>query len=451
VDARSDLYSVGVVMYEMLTSQLPFVGDTAVSIAIQHINAIPLMPRDINPEIPEGLEDITMHAMEPDMDMRYATADALLADLDEFRKNPASVFAYSASVPEPADESTKKVPAAGIAKAEASAQPPLRAPKREPRRTPKAELTRDEYRHERRRAGQTSALIGILATLVVVVLLVVFIWTFFLSDIFNPPTEEQLTIPKFVGLQISSVQKDSEYPFYYEFIVTEAYSDTVEAGEIIAQSPTAGRKMTAPASGAPVRVELTVSQGRRPPTKMPYLINTDYRDARYKLEQLELGLNIIPDPVADENVTKDYVISTVPAPDEELVRGQTVYITYSSGPEIKLVEVPDVRGLRLSAAILELESKNLAYGEPEYVDDAAEKDTVIFQTHRGEMVPEHTEIRMQVSNGPPPTPEPTATPVPTPTPAATPEPPAEPVYSSYPAEGDAQPSAAVDAWGQPVA
>ena len=95
VDARSDIYSVGVVMYEMLTSRLPFVGESAVSVAIQHISAIPLMPRELNPDVPQGLENITMHAMEPDLNMRFTTADEMLGDLEEFRKNPSITFNYT--------------------------------------------------------------------------------------------------------------------------------------------------------------------------------------------------------------------------------------------------------------------------------------------------------------------------------------------------------------------
>ena len=108
-DARSDIYSAGVVLYEMLAGRLPFEGDSAVSVAIQHLSSIPLAPREINPEIPEQLELICMKAMAPDPDRRYPSADAMIADLEAFRKNPGINLDFELSDlrPEESDEPTQ--------------------------------------------------------------------------------------------------------------------------------------------------------------------------------------------------------------------------------------------------------------------------------------------------------------------------------------------------------
>lgn len=396
VDARSDIYSVGVVMYEMLTNRLPFEGDSPVSVAIQHISSIPLSPRELNPEIPVGLEQIILHAMEPSVNHRYASADDLLQDLEEFRKNPAILFGYISAADaietDVISQSTQVLPINSVNEAAMEVKKRQQTP---PQRIKKPVKPADEYAKNRRKAGKTASLIGVFCVLAFLIFLFVFMWNYFLKDMLDP-SEERVSIPSFVGSYVDEVTTDEQYRQYFNFTVKKVTSEHDE-GYIISQDPSANRQMTIQEHG--IDVELTVSSG---PEKfyMPNLINKDYREAKIELDAYKLDLEIHIESVPDDAVTVGYVIDQLPKEGEELVEGGSVYITYSSGPEIILVEVPELVGYTASAAILRLQSKDLTY-ELNYVDDDAPKDEVIFQSYEaGEEVPIHTQVVLQVSNGP---------------------------------------------------
>ncbi|MDR3277370.1 MAG: PASTA domain-containing protein, partial [Oscillospiraceae bacterium] len=203
---------------------------------------------------------------------------------------------------------------------------------------------------------------------------------------------------------------------------SEDYSDTAETGVIIAQNPQPDREKVMPTDGGRIAVELTVSLGPRPAVKMPDLVNKDFWTAQSILEDYKLDLDVQTESVVSDEVTENYVIRTVPEAGAALVKGKTVSIFYSAGPERKTTTVPNVVGRTESAAKLMLEDRRLT-PDIKHVDDNAEEGTVFFQSEpEGKTVDEHAVITIHVSNGPPPTPTPSEEPSPSPTEEPSPEP-----------------------------
>ena len=394
VDARSDLYSTGVVMYEMLTSRLPFVGDSPVAVAIQHISAVPLMPREINPDIPLGMEEICMHAMEANLNKRYASAEEMLSDLEEFRKNPAVVFGYGAmGMVEHAEDDltddTEMIPTPLPVKKEPSA--PVKTPAHKA-----AEMTAAEYRRNRRKAGRTGVMVGVVIVLLFAVVLFLFMWRFFLKDIFNPKTET-MEIPNFVGKMYTAVQNDPEYKDLFEFNADYVNDDSVAVGQIVEQSPKAGAQHAVTESG--IRISVKVASEDDAEELMPDLTNLDYREAKNLIEKLNGLIKVDTRGEYSDTVEENLVISQFPVKNEPIYDGTSVYITYSLGPEQKMTTVPEVTGISMTSAIKRLQSKNLLY-KVTYEDSDQPVDQVLYQNYEpGEEVPEFTEITLSCSNG----------------------------------------------------
>lgn len=365
-DARSDIYSLGVMMYEMLTGGLPFTGNTLGEIAVQHMNAKPVPPHEKNPEIPLELERITLKAMNAELSERYQSANALLADLEAFIHTPVTMDENGADYENPDVK-------------------PVRS---------STELSRERYKLRRRRSGVVSFMSGTFGLLVLAVALFAFLWNFWLKDVFSPA--ERIALPNFEGSNYESIINNTELSSMYKFNVIYISDDSVEPGIVISQSPAAGRSMMVTPSG--IEVDLTVNAGVSL-TSVPDVLNTDYRDAMRNLRAA--GFNVEIENAASDSYTKDYVIATSPVAGEQLSSGSTVYITVSAGPEIQYVSMPNLVGSTEDSAISRIESSNLSYGGSERVVSDYEAGTVIDQSiSSSESVAEHTKVYLTVSSGP---------------------------------------------------
>ena len=368
IDARSDIYSAGVVLYEMLTGRLPFEGDTAVSVAIQHLSSVPLAPSEIREDVPKGLELICMKAMCADINKRYASATAMLEDLESFRKNPDIDMEY---IREELKEKENTEATRYISKKELS----------EAVRN-KKEKEKDELAAEKQEktgiAGtkdEKKRMAIIIGAFAGALLLIFLIFTLIFNGFGGGGDSSGHKVPDIRGMTVEDAEKLEGIKdiFTIEVVGTKENSKYKD-GEIISQDPSEG---TLRKNNLTIQVYVCAKVEK---SYMPTVLNMSESVAKSILNNMSLGLNIQVQDKPSDTVAKGLVVATSPAAGAEIRQGNTVIIYISSGREIKPVTVPNFVGMTEEKANLEAQKLGLVVGasSSEYSDKPA--GTVIRQS-----------------------------------------------------------------------
>lgn len=378
IDSRADLYSLGVVMYEMLTGRLPFEGETPVEVALQHIRSIPLSPSERVEGIPETLERITMKAMNPHLSRRYGSATEILADLEAFR-NDAN---FKIELPEPTplvnnEEST------------------LDATRKFTNPSQTVQELLDEKKRTEQASDDDKAVSRTLIFSIVAVLLFFIGAIYFVVSVINPfgtNETQKLLAPNLINKVYRDVLED---PLYTDFVLVEGemiYDESLPAGTIISQTPAPGRSV-----GADKKITLTISRGAKS------MVLGEY--ATWDLRQVKIVLdrNNIPYVLVEEfsdEIEKNMVIRTEPAAGTSVTAETTVTIFVSKGREPKEIAMPNLLGKTEADATAALLKVGLIVGEITPIGSTYPVGQVVFQEIPAKsMVLEGTVINLQISKG----------------------------------------------------
>ena len=390
VDERSDLYSTGVVLFELLTGRPPFKGDSAVAVAYQHGEQIPPTPSSILSDIPDSLDRVVLKALAKNRDDRYRSAAEMLSDLQRVARGmdvgapPADSWAtevlpsaglVGARAAVPAATSTVSAPAAGVSSTSTS----LPAVSSDGDAASKAAAAR-----KRRTA--------IIMTLVVIALLLIGGSVWALSR--SAATPEAVSVPNVVGLSQADAKSQIEAAgLEWELNPEKVASDTVEKDSVASTDPAGGAQAE---KGSTVRV--TISSGPDSVTLPDNLVGMSPDDARQAVEALGLKWEVNSSKVASDTVAEGKVAQTNPSPGSKVKAGQTITAYLSSGSD--QVEVPDLVGMSQDQARSALKAVGLELGNVTTVDSDKDKDRIVSQDpETGSKVKKGTTIAVSISTG----------------------------------------------------
>ena len=372
---KADIYSVGVMLYEMLTGRLPFESDNTVSVAIMQLQKDPVMPRTINPQIPVGLEQIIIKAMQKNVNDRYQSAAEMLLDLEEFRRNPSIKFDYTYANNEP----TKYIPNIGTTVT-----------------AYEVDDDNSDYDEQPVKNRTIPILIGIIVALVVLIA-----GGSALGFYFGVFGDKGVKVPDFVGKEYSEEVFKEEYSDFV-FTITERLDTAVTPNTILSQTPSAGERI----DPEKTLIELVVATGKETVTIPSDLKGKDYVTVKNTLSDLKL--NIVDKEVEytpeheEAGVKPGTVIDITPGSGEKVYINSTVtvkYLSYSAN-NVEVVPVPDVAGLTKDGATQLLKSSGFVVVIQYDYDDTIKNNYVIKSSvPKDTKIPKGSEIILTISMG----------------------------------------------------
>lgn len=378
---KADIYSVGVMLYEMTTGRLPFVADSAVSVALMQLQAKPVMPRELNPNLPRGLEQITMRAMEKNPVDRFQSAGEMLDDIDRFRRNPGMVFHY--------DIQSGRVPAAASRNIES-----YDSGRFKPSYNDSYEYE-EEYVRSQRGARGAMAVKGVIAAAVIVLLAVAAVWLWNSKDtLFKPQEDEQVEMPSFIGMIYDDILNNPLYTDNFKFKRTEGNNPDLKPGEVMQQNPDKGIMVK-----KGYEVTLMVN-GKVEQVEVPVMEKYTQADATALLKQL--NLNVKYEEVAHDEISVGHVVASDPQAKTMVDVGSTVTLKISKGPATKKVEIPsDLVGKKQYDVEALLKERKLVVGNVIKDDTSTEPADTVISTNPapGSKVSEGATVDIVVSSG----------------------------------------------------
>ena len=359
-DAKSDLYSLGVVLYEMVTGRVPFDADTPVSVALKHMQEKPVPPIELNPAIPQSLNDLILKAMEKDPNMRYSTATEMIEDLDKILKNPEAEVGV-------------------VDKSQARA----RRIQQEDNQTNQSKSAKfKKYLEEHK---------GVKIALIVAIFLIVFIASIGITlGVLNSGKPKDILLPNFTNLTLDEAKAKAEEVKLNLNVSEEKYDVQIEEGKIISQDPKYQPNYTVKEGST---VNVVVSKGQEI-VKVTKLVGKTKDEARKELK--DLGLEMEIEEVNSDDVEPGIVIEQDKQEGEEVLAGTKIKLKVSLG--IEKVEVPNLTGLSEDEAKAKITEAKLKWIRTDKIKDSSKGTGVVEQNISPKsMVDKNTEISITIN------------------------------------------------------